>query len=854
VSALFAPFEERARCQPERVALKDSQHVLTFHALNLSANRVAHALLAALGAGEGRVGVLTGQDAPRIAALFGVLKAGKTFVAVDPSNPRERVREVLADCGAGLVLADDAHFDAARDLAGPACPLLNLDEAVATGPAGNPGLGIPADLPAFLVYTSGSTGRPKGIVVSNGAQLSRQGHHVSAPPVAGEDRVALLLSSSGIGATLAIAFLSVGASVYPCDVRRQGFADLAAWLQREEITVYWSTVSVLRHFLDTLGVTVRFPSLRLAHFGSEPLTRREVERFRGHLSGACVLANNYAAAEAGSATRYLIGENTQLEGDSVPIGRPFGDVDVLLLDESDREVAMGEAGEIVLGGPSVASGYWRQPELTRATFRPGRADRLGNHYWTGDLGMRQPDGNLLYVGRKDFRFKVRGYRVELAEIKATLRLHPAVHEAAAVARDPGDGEQLLFAYVVPAPGIPLVARDLRAFLVDRLPDYMIPSEIVTMAALPLTALGKVDRQALPLPESPPYAARTSRPEARDRLEERLAGIWAEVLGLEHVGRGEDFFELGGHSLQAAQVLVKVERVFGRRLAPSIFFQARTVEELARVLRDSGPVRFDRPLLAIQPGGSSPPFFCDGGPGNVFPLYDLATSLGPGQLFYGLQVAGLDAGPRSVFSIEEMAHRFLEEIRPVPPRGPYLLGGLCFGALVAYEMARQLREAGERVGLLALLDTPAPGALDSSLVRRSRRLGILERVKIHWGRAGAVKSRRMYLAYLGVRAREEALIRLGLRWFVGTKAIRAARGYSPGAYPGEMTLFVVEEGAHRPLLGPCFGWDRTALERVEVRPTPGTHADFSQGPNARALAESLRRCIAAARAAERWDGS
>jgi thioesterase domain-containing protein len=524
-----------------------------------------------------------------------------------------------------------------------------------------------------------------------------------------------------------------------------------------------------------------------------------------------------------------------------------------VLDARGRLAPVGVPGELYLGGAGLARGYHARPGLTAARFVPDLWDGAGERlYRTGDLVRRLPDGELEFLGRVDGQVKIRGLRIELGEIEAVLGSHPEVAACAVLERD-----SRLVAYVVASP--PAGGDDFRAFLRSRLPEYMVPGAVRFLESLPLTPTGKLDRGALRrldlLPE--PGAGRL---EARDALELELLRIWEAALGVSPIGVRDDFFALGGHSLLAVRLMEAVRQRFGRDLPLAVLFQGGTVEAMAALLRKEEPGAASC-LVPIQPAGSRPPFFCvHPAGGDVLGFAALARSLGPDQPFHGLQSRGLAGDEEPLASVEAMAALYLEEIRRVQPSGPYHLGGWSLGALVAFEMARQLRAAGDEVALLAVLDsTPDLSELEieeddhvSALVDIAR---YVERL---WGRPlGLAPSDLQGLdAEAGLerlldRMREADLLPPGAGVGQLRRVLRvyrantlAARLYTPAVYPGRVTLFRAEQGpASRQ---PDGGWSRLAAEPVEVHAVPGNHITMLTEPHVHDLARELAGALPCAR--------
>jgi thioesterase domain-containing protein/acyl carrier protein len=397
-------------------------------------------------------------------------------------------------------------------------------------------------------------------------------------------------------------------------------------------------------------------------------------------------------------------------GQPVVIGPPIANTRFYILDASLELVPVGVPGELYIGGEGVAQGYFNRPDLTKERFvgdpfsyRPG-----SKLYRTGDIVRRLGDGRIEFLHRIDQQVKIRGFRIELEEVEAALKQYPGVAQCVAVAREDTPGDKRLVAYTVPLnPHVTPRVAELRSFLKQKLPDYMIPSAFVTLKELPLTPNGKIDRKALSarnLSVAECSPARQIAP-PRTPVEHELVRIWEQILGIKITSVREGFFDLGGHSLLAVQMFTEIEKVFNAKLPLATLYQAPAIEDIARILNKEIASPGWSPLVPIQPSGSRPPFFCfHGAGGNVLIYRKLAQSLGSDQPFYGLQAQGLDGQSPPLKTIEEMAALYVKEIRGVQPRGPYFLGGYCLGGTIAYEAAQQLYAAGEEVALLALFDT------------------------------------------------------------------------------------------------------------------------------------------------------
>ncbi len=498
------------------------------------------------------------QGSGPVAALLGILKAGRIAVVLDVLGPDNGTREILEDVEAGWVFVNRENADDARSLLPPGCELLiegDFDETLSDE---NPGWTVPAEAPACLIFTSGSTGRPKGVI-----RLHRNlVWGVQALPgdqaLTEDDRYCFLAAyNTGNGTVNLFRALLRGATVLAFDLREQGIESLADWLLERRATVFTAPASVFRHFVQTLLPDQHFPEVRLVRLSSEKVLRRDFEAFQRHFPKHCRLENAISCTEAGRFAAYLMNRDAPIEGDTVAIGHPMPGVELRLVDDSGRDVGLDQVGEITVRSPAVAPGYWRRPELTAAAFRLPAEPGSDCEFHTGDLAIRQRDGCLVYVGRRDLRLKIRGLGVDLQGVEAALGNHPGVRQAAVTVRSDRDGEPQLVAFMVAESKWGLDPTELRDHLRRQFPEPMLPSAFVPVESLPRTANGKLDRAAL--------ASLQASVEARPRdpigpkrpIEGVIEGIWRDVLRCGPVGVRDSFYELGGHSLAATRVVARV---------------------------------------------------------------------------------------------------------------------------------------------------------------------------------------------------------------------------------------------------------------------------------------------------------
>ncbi|MFD9700029.1 amino acid adenylation domain-containing protein [Lentzea sp. NPDC059081] len=669
---------EVAARTPDAPAVVGHDGMLTYRELDERANRLAHHLIALGARRESVIGVCTDRDTSSIVALLAVLRTGAAYLPVDPTYPPDRLRYMLADAGAPVVVTQPglAHLvessDAAKvvlgeELLGPATPPL-----VETHPCDA----------AYVIYTSGSTGRPKGVVVEHRALANQTAWLVPALGLGPADRSSHL-SAQGFDAAVAEiwpALVSGAALHLPSQQVMEDTEALAEWIADSRVTVSSLATPRLEAMLDEPALAASV--VRVMHTGGDVLRRRPPAGMPFELY------NTYGPTECTvNSTCGLVppGADTDLPS----IGTPIDNYRAYVLDEHLRPVAPGVVGELYVAGAGLARGYLGNPGLTATRFVA--CPEGGRMYRTGDLVRWLPDGRLAFHGRADQQVQLRGLRIETGEVEAALCGLPEVAQAAVIVRD-----DRLVAYLVAPDGIDpaAVRRELGAFL----PRYMVPEAYVVLDALPLTPNDKLDRRALPAPDR---VVAEARPPASP-LEATLCALFAEVLGLDAVGPDDGFFDLGGHSLLAAKLVSRIRAELGVRPELRLLFDAPTPAALAeRVGTEAAGDPLDV-LIPLRTGGDLAPVFClHPGAGIGWEYFGLLPHLDPRRPLHALQARGLTDPSSMPQSVEEMAADYLDRIRSVQPTGPYHLLGWSFGAVVAHAIARLL--APSEIGLLALLD-------------------------------------------------------------------------------------------------------------------------------------------------------
>ena len=695
----------------------------------------------------------------------------------------------------------------------------------------------PTDL-AYVMHTSGSTGVPKGVAVRH-RNIVRLLFGVDYARFGPDGTFLQLAPLSFDASTLEIwgPLLHGGRCVlYPGAV--PSIEELGEVLRKNHVSTLWLTSSLFDTVIDHNPKILR--NVKQLLIGGEALSVPHVRRALEVLPETRII-NGYGPTEGTTFTCcYAIPRTLDAGAASIPIGRPIANTQVYILDAHGSPVPPGAVGELYIGGDGVARGYFNRPDLTAEKFvaNPFDADPAARLYRSGDRARYLPDGNIEFCGRTDSQVKIRGHRIEPGEVEGALARLSNVKDAAVIVREESAGERKLVAYWVPAEnGGAGSVEDLRTALRQTLPGYMVPSAFVKLDHMPLTANGKVDYRQLPAPAE--YDAGTFRDfkGPSDETESRLLHIWESVLGRSRLGVDDDFFEMGGHSLLAVRLVHRIEQEFGRRLPLSALFQAPSAALMAALLKREGPASSWECLVPIQPRGTRIPFFCiHGVGGTLLRIRELTRCIKEDQPIYGFEARGLDGNRPPVQTIQEMATLYITEMRSLQPQGPYYLGGLSFGGIVAFEMAQQLAAAGEAVGLLALFDT-YPGKVES----RAQLLRKLLSFPV--GRIFNYVRRKTW-GY--IRTSVRAPLRIGVpQSLKDVKAAcrQAAFRYVPQPYPGRVTLFRASDRALRGVEeDPQAGWGEWGGGGVEIHTIPGTHMSMMAEPHVRLLALEVQECL------------
>ncbi len=801
-SLIHELFERRAARQPDARAVESKGRTFTYREVDEQANRLAR-VLTARGAGPGTfVAVYLERDIGLVLTLLAICKAGAAYVPLDHRYPADRLRFVVEDTRAVLVVTDSASralFDS---------PLLELDSAelqseLLTQRSDRADSAARAADTCYVMYTSGSTGKPKGVVLCHRAVVNTLEWVNRTFNVGPGDRL-LFVTSPAFDLSVYDIFGVLGAGATLVIASQTLLLDppaLARALESGDITLWNSTPAALQLLLPYLSEGDLHGRLRLILLSGDWIPLNMLPALRSAWPSAALVSLG-GATEAAIWSNYYVIDAVAPDWRSVPYGRPIQNCAYYALDARLRPVPIGCPGELYIGGVCLADGYLNLPQHTAERFlrNPFSSAPNARIYRTGDLVRLFDDGNIELLGRTDLQLKIRGFRVEIPEVEAALARLTGVRDAACTAQDDAAGQKALVAFVTVQPGHALDEDTVRHRLSRTLPEYMVPARVLVLDALPLSSNGKVDRAALPKPGEPertrPYVPPTNE------TEQVIVDIWQRLLKRSRIGVTDDFFDVGGHSLQAMRVVDEINRALDVTIHLGTLLEDRNVKTLAaRIRRQEQWSTRSRnevswtTVVPIQPNGSLPPLICIAGAGGS-PLGQrpLATALGPDQPFFGVQYRGADGQREPHTTIAEMAQEFLADIRRLQPHGPYYLAGFSAGGVVAQELARMLVAAGEQVPLLLLLD-----AFNSTLPRWSSRERVLNlfRLAYHHG-----------LSYAGMR--------LGMRFrLLGSRLSRRARHEvqrTPESF--QVSLF---SALDRHVPGPYHG--DTLLIRTSGKPCP-----------------------------------
>ncbi|MFI5571776.1 amino acid adenylation domain-containing protein [Streptomyces sp. NPDC051740] len=859
-------FEQAART-PDATAVVMGEERWSYARLAEAAENVAGRLYA-LGAPAGaRIGIAMNRSPLTMAVLLGVMRAGCAVVPMDVGYPAARLATMVEQARPFRVVAEAPY----AHLAGDPALLLPAETVAAPAPRCPAEGGTDGASTAYVLFTSGSTGTPKGVAMPHRTLAALVAWQAVAPSaVPGGVTLQFAPLSFDISFQEIFSTLSFGGTLCPAgDAQRRDMPALLHLLDRERVEQVFLPPVALQQLAEAAGtLDITPPALRVVITCGEQLrVTPEIRAFCAKLPGI-VLENQYGPTETHVVTAFpMTGDPAALPA-LPPIGRAVDGAEVHVLDKRMRPVPAGARGDIYLGGNFLADGYEGRPDLTKERFLPHPfADEDHRLYYTGDVGMVLPDGDVVFLGRDDAQVKVRGFRVEPAEVELAVtglaQSCPGLRDAAVVARERTDGETFLAAFLL-GEGTDEDLAGIRERLHATLPAHMVPSHLQWVSRWPLTPSGKRDDAALRrAPLTVPGRAPDSGP--RDAYERTLAEMVADMLGLDTVGVHDSLFDLGGTSLTAMRLVVRIEQRYQVNIPLAEFVATPTPAGIAARLRDGGAQAAFDPLVPIRPQGSRPPLFMVHPMGGTVLCYVAFAGHLPADLpLYALQAAGADPGTTPLSSVEDLADSYIAALRTVRPHGPYTIGGWSFGGFVAFEIARRLRAEGEQVTLLvvdttALDQGPRSPHDDEAMLEWffhellwPRDGGTAPALTVPGGRASP-EERFTHMARV---ASERGVLPSGSSGAVIRRLFdvyranwRATLAYRPPREDQDLTLIRAAEplpavlsamhGAARTRhQDPCNGWSAMTSGRIHTVHVPGDHLTMMEQPHVAQLANTV----------------
>ncbi len=837
-SCIHQLFEEQVERTPEAIALVYENQSISYAELNAQANRLAHHLRELGVQPESRVALYALPSIETMVGILAVLKAGGAYVPLEPNYPPERLMHMVTDCAPIALLSIRVPHAAVVQCLGANVPILDLQADAAQWKHQSSHnldadkLGLNPEHLAYVIYTSGSTGLPKGVMVQHQSLVNLVTAMATQFGMSPQDRM-LQFASLCFDASVEETFITLtrGATlVLRTDAWLAGAKQFWQLCEANQISV----IDLPTQFWAQL-VQEKMPipsSVRLVEIGGDALSAAARQAWFTSPGERPRLLNTYGPTEA--TVTSTVYEVTEHDNRWRAVGRPIANTRSYVLDPSMRPIPVGVTGELYLAGASITRGYLNRPELTAERFLPDpfSAQPNARMYKTGDLVRYLPDGNLEFLGRNDHQVKIRGFRVELGEIETRLTEHPQVREALVLAVGEGSSKRLV-AYVVAIPDEQLV-RSLREHVAANLPDYMVPAAFVPLPAFPMTFNGKLDRKALPAPDEKAFL-RQDYEAPQGEIEHALAAIWTELLKVDPISRYDSFFDLGGHSLLAVQMASRIRTLLGLEITFRALFEAPTIARLAQCLlkqnQDDNTAKDDSfdVLLPIRPQGNRPPLFCiHPVMGLSWGYINLAKHLDEEQPIYGLQARGLNGAAPLAETMESMAADYIKQIRQVQPQGPYCLLGWSFGGKAAHCIATQLEQQGEKVALLALLDSYPKHAHDEWAEMREEAFYI--KLLNHYGD----KDKSGTGEYLWEKAQT-----------VTKNNYHLEDSFSPLIYCGDMLFFraAIKEDNAIPLASADL-WRPYILGKLEVYDISCTHEDMDRPEPIAEIAPILARKLEA----------
>ncbi len=856
-------FETQVTKTPDKVAVRDEKRQMTYTGLNQKANKLARYLHKS-GAVEGSlVAICMERSTDILVALLAVQKSGCTYIPLDPIYPKDRLALILEDGNPVVMLTERKLLGSLPETTAKNIFIEEVD-AYLNESGENTDFKVTPETIAYLIYTSGSTGKPKGVQIQQRALVNFIASMAKKPGIAADDiMLAVTTISFDIAGLEMYLPITYGASVFVASHETSMNPDLL--IERIEDT----GATILQ------ATPVTFRMLNSAEWGGSKKLKilcggeAMPKELAYDLIRKCEeLWNMYGPTETtvwSTVEKVVINDNDKIG--YINLGKPIDNTFVYVLNPEFQPIPVGYPGELFIGGDGLAKGYFNLPEMTRDKFLPDPFAKVpgARMYRTGDLVQQTEEGKLEFLNRVDSQVKIRGFRIELGEIESALTQWDTIKDNVVIVREDTPGDKKLVAYIIKKDQGETDLVELRQFLKTKIPEYMVPTAFVFIEQFPLTPNGKIDRKALPSPlEVAPQEAK-AYVGPRTEIENKLAKIWEDVLKVPRIGIDENFFEIGGHSMLAVTLMVKIEKELGTRLPLSVLFDHSNIEEMAKLLDKKEDQVSWGSLVPIRSKGSKKPLYLVHGAGLNLLLYTtIVAHLDPDQPVFGLQAKGLDGVDEPLYTIEGIAAYYNAEIMKVDKSGSYALAGFSMGGQLAYEMARQLVEAGQKVSFLGVFDTVSENASDMHIPFLKRYYLRMDRLfhQVFWITGTFLKlpvNKKLEFAKAKYKSIKQKITKDDYKLkpegvSVGKQSelpkylhkvhkanYIALEKYILPPYPGRLHLFRATDQKFYIKDPVCYGWDEF-VDEVVILHIPGEHSTIFAPPNDKIFAEALQKCL------------
>jgi amino acid adenylation domain-containing protein len=846
---IYRHFEQYAREFPQSIAIAFGEAQISYGELNSQANQLANYLISQNVQPQDHLGVFVEPGSEILLALLTIHKINAVYVPIDTEYPLGRIKIIIEQVAPVAIIGRGDRLSEIENRFN--IKIINLSKLdLSTCDRSNLDYTCSPDSRSHIFFTSGTTGTPKG-VISNHSNLI---HYIFAAQekyrfTAEDSFLAAARSSFSISLLSLLLPLVAGGRVNMITLEQLLEPNLLA-KAIERSTFFHLNPSLLNILLDRLEQDVagvkRFHHVKHASSGGDMIPFKILNRLNKIFTQAEVYAIYGSSEISCMGCTYFVPKELEIE--QTLVGKPFNHVELRVLDRRQEIVPVGVKGEIYFGGQGITQGYLNSPNLTEEKYILLDGKRF---YRTGDIGRLNQQGNLQMLGREDNQVQIRGMRIELAEIEFYLSQHPALSNCVVIAKEDRLTEKQLIAYLI-AQNEPPTCDRLQDFLQPTLPQYMIPAHFVFIQEFPLNPNGKVDRRAL---SALPLALQQNIIAPQTATQQQLVTLWQEVLGLEQIGIEDNFFSLGGHSLLAVTLAHKIEQALAIKLPFSMVFQMSTIQQQASFLELQGEQKSYSTLVPIQPKGMKPPLFLFQGIGIYYPL---SSYLGEEQPVYGLAIEMIDESEHWLERVADLVALYIKEIKTVQPKGPYYLGGLSFGGMVAFEAAQQLRVQGEEVALLALFDTWDPKAytiypLYKRMLTHLQKFSRSPFKYLFFRLTNTNKFLKLKQKFLQLgkfnsnlppenqqEKNEQQLNK------VPEIYLKAQENYIPQIYSGKVTVFkAMQECDDMLAFGEFkdrFGWGNLVTGELDIINIPGDHFGILKEPYVETLARELKRCL------------